>query len=210
MELEAILVNPNRSTGVSLLAESKLIKAILPALSFKQARLAISLLRKLPAKIDFPLALAALFADCETDSALQSLAALKLSRNHTKHVKFLLNNRGRLLNADMSLAELKIAVAEPYFDDLYELQRAIQKAKRKSTRPLTKVKQRIKALGDEELRPRPLLNGHDLIRMGAAPGPAFGQLTRELYVAQLEGTLQTKAEARQWAQKWLEKHKESN
>jgi hypothetical protein len=98
-------------------------------------------------------------------------------------------------------------LAEPYFGDLYELQRAIQKAKRQSTAVLTRLKKRIKALGDIELRPKPLLNGHDLIRLGAVPGPTLGQLAEEMYIAQLEGKLQTIEQAKQWVQRWLRKHR---
>ena len=110
----------------------------------------------------------------------------------------------------MSLAGLKKILAEPYFWDLYELQRAIQKTEgdgRESTAALVNLRKRIKALGDVELRPKPLLNGHDLIRLGAVPGPGLGQLSEELYIAQLEGKLQTPQQAEQWAQRWLGKHK---
>jgi poly(A) polymerase len=109
----------------------------------------------------------------------------------------------------MSLAGLKKILAEPYFRDLHEFQRAIQKAKgdgRRSIAALIKLRKRIKALGDVELQPKPLLDGHDLIRLGAVSGPGLGQLTEELYVAQLEGTLQTPEQAEQWARRWLQKH----
>ena len=33
------------------------------------------------------------------------------------------------------------------------------------------------------------------------------QLAEELYIAQLEGKLQTSQQAKQWAQNWLQKHK---
>jgi tRNA nucleotidyltransferase/poly(A) polymerase len=205
-ELEAILVNPCRRTGVALLSETGLIKMIFPALTPSQIRFTISVLAYLPVRVDFPLGLAALFADCQTDSALQSIRVLKLSRNQTKHIKFLLNNRGKLLNDKMSLAELKMTLAEPYFDDLYEFQKAIQKARGQTTKQLKNLKKRIKSLGDQELRPKPLLNGHELIQLGAVPGPTLGQLTRELYIAQLEGQLQSTVQAKQWAENWLQKH----
>ncbi|MHC4536260.1 MAG: hypothetical protein ACYS6K_20105 [Planctomycetota bacterium] len=67
---------------------------------------------------------------------------------------------------------------------------------------------RIKELGDIDLKPNPLLNGHDLIRLGAVPGPALGQLSQELYIAQLEGKLQSPEQAEQWVQKWLQRHRE--
>jgi poly(A) polymerase len=109
----------------------------------------------------------------------------------------------------MSLAELKKVLAEPYFGDLYELQKAIQKSKGKggkSIAALIALRKRINALGDVEPKPEPLLNGHDLIKLGAVPGPTLGQLAEEMYITQLEGTLQTPEQAKEWANRWLRKH----
>ncbi len=207
MELEGILVNPNRSAGVQLLFESGLAEAIFPGFAGEQVKFVISVLDELRKKVDFALALASLFAGYPTEFTLEKCAILKLSRSQNRHIKFLLSNRGKLLDDRMSLAELKMILAEPYFWDLYELQRAIQKAKRQSTAVLTRLKKRIKALGDVELRPKPLLDGRDLIRLGAVPGPALGQLAEEMYIAQLEGKLQTIEQAKQWVQRWLRKHR---
>ena len=210
IELEAILVNPNRSTGTSMLAESGLAEAIFTGFTGRRTEFAIDVLAQLPKKVDFALALASLFAGCSTEFALEKCRILKLSRNQNKHIKFLLANRGILLDDRMSLAELKMVLSEPYFLDLYELQRAIQKALpdgRPGIAALNRLRKRTKDLGDVELRPKPLLNGHDLIRLGAVPGPALGQLAEEMYVAQLEGQLQTPEQARQWTQKWLQKHR---
>jgi tRNA nucleotidyltransferase/poly(A) polymerase len=209
MELEGILVDPNRAAGASMLIESGLAEAIFPDLPPEQAKNSVGVLRQLRKKVDFPLALAAFFACAETDTAIRSCRILKPSRNQNKHMKFLLSNRGKLLDSKMSLAQLKKILAEPYFRDLYELQRAIQKAKgdrRRAVAPLIRLRRRIKALGDLELKPKPLLNGHDLIKLGATPGPALGQLAEEMYIAQLEGSLQTPAQAKEWAQHWLKKH----
>jgi len=206
-ELEALLVNPNRSAGASLLLETGLAKAIFPGFAAKDAKLGIEVLAQLRKKVDFALAMAAFFAGCSTEFAIEKCKALKFSRSLSRHVRFLLSNRGRLLDEKMSLAQLKMILAEPYFRDLYELQRAIQKAVTGSLAPLTKLKRRIKALGDVELKPKPLLDGHELIRLGAVPGPALGQLAEEMYIVQLEGILQTKPQARNWAQNWLKKHR---
>jgi len=209
IELEGILAGPNRSAGVSLLIESGLAEAIFPGFAGEQAQCAVSVLGQLRQRVDFALALAGLFAGCATEFAAQKCRILRLSRSRKKHIKFLLTNRGKLLNDRMSLAELKKILAEPYFWDLYELQRAIEKAAgggRKGLAPLIALRRRIKALGDVELRPKPLLNGHDLIRLGAVPGPALGQLSEEMYIAQLEGVLKTPAQAEKWATQWLKRH----
>lgn len=207
VELEATLVAPNRSSGVALMVKSGLIEAIFPDLSNKQTRLAISTLGNLRKKVDFALALSCLFADCDTDFAIKKCSILKLSRNQIKHIKFLLTNRDKLLNDKMSLAELKMVLAEPYFQDLYDLQKAIQKARQKSIMPLVNLRKRIKTLKGVELRPKPLLDGYELIRLGAVPGPTLGQLAEEMYIAQLEENLQKKEQAKKWVQKWLQKHK---
>ena len=210
VELEGILVNPNRSAGASMLAKSGLAEAIFAGFVGEQAKFAVSVLGELHKKIDFALALAGLFSGCPAEFAREKCRILKLSRSQNKHIKFLLTNRGKLLDDRMSLAELKIILAKPYFWDLYELQRAIEKAgpdERKGIAALSKLRKRIKALGDVELRPKPLLNGHDLIRLGAVPGPGLGQLAEEMYIAQLEGKLETAEQARQWAKKWLQKHR---
>jgi tRNA nucleotidyltransferase/poly(A) polymerase len=209
-ELEGILVDPNRSTGASLLVESRLAGAIFPGLAGEQVKFGISVLGRLRKRVDFALALAGFFSGCPTEFALQKCQILKLSRSQNKHIKFLLTNRERLLEEQMSLGRLKIILAEPYFWDLYELQRAVQKAKgggRKTVAALIGLRRRIKALGDTELRPKPLLNGHDLIRLGAVPGPGLGQLAEEMYIAQLEGGLQNRVQAEQWAQEWLQRHR---
>jgi poly(A) polymerase len=207
MELEAILVSPSRSAGVSLLTESGLAEAIFPGFSAEDTRFGIKVLAQLRKKVDFALALAAFLAGSPGKFAIEKCEVLKLSRNQTKLIKFLLETRGKLLDENMSLAKLKLIVSEPYFGDLYELQRAIQRAERKSVAALVNLRKRMKALGDVELRPKPLLDGHTLIRLGAAQGPELGQLAEEMYIAQLEGKLQDKEQAEQWVQNWLEKHK---
>ena len=62
-------------------------------------------------------------------------------------------------------------------------------------------------IDEKDIRPVPLLNGHKLMSLGATPGPMVGQLAQEMYIAQLEGQLNTKQQAEQWCQDWLAKHK---
>ena len=140
---------------------------------------------------------------------MERCETLKLSRKEERHLEFLLAHRGRLLDAGMSLAELKKLLAGPYFWDLYELERALQKAtgRKAGLSSLGRLRRRIRDLGDIDVKPKPLLNGHDLMRLGAVPGPALGQLAEELYVAQLEGEVQTIDQAERWAQAWLQRHR---
>jgi poly(A) polymerase len=50
-------------------------------------------------------------------------------------------------------------------------------------------------LGKADVRPPRLLGGDDLIALGYAPGPLFGDILAALEEAQLEGEVRTRAEA---------------
>ena len=166
------------------------------------------MLGRLRRKVDFPLALAAFFVGFPADWAMDKCEILKLSNKQIRHIEFLLSHRGRLLDSAMSLAQLKKLLAQPYFWDLYELERAIQKAaaSRQGLTQLGRLRRRIRDLGDVDVKPKPLLNGHDLMRLGAVPGPALGQLAEELYIAQLEGDVANREQAEQWVRAWLQRH----
>ena len=109
----------------------------------------------------------------------------------------------------MALAPLKKLLAQPCFWDLYELERATQKVQgdKEALSSLARLRRRLASLRGVEVKPKPLLNGHDLMRLGAVSGPMVGQLAEEIYVAQLEGHVQTPDEARQWVRRWLEHHR---
>jgi poly(A) polymerase len=206
-ELELLSAAAGRKKGVKLLIKTGLAERIFPI--FKNARtaeLAVKVFDYLPKGIVFELAVAALFVACRTGDAMENLKILKLSRNQLKHIKFLLERRGYLLNSDMGLAHLKLITSEPYFEDLYSLQKAIQKADGKSLSALLAVRRRADALAGSQLRPKPLLNGHELIQLGAEPGPQVGHVGRELYIEQLSENITTRQQALNWVRDWLKRH----
>lgn len=69
------------------------------------------------------------------------------------------------------------------------------------------LKRKIEEFRKEELRPKPLLNGDDLLALGMKAGPAMKPLLEEAYELQLEHHLETKEEAREWARKKLAEKK---
>ncbi|MFH1615338.1 MAG: CCA tRNA nucleotidyltransferase [Planctomycetota bacterium] len=208
MELEAIFATPRRADGAEKVILSGLGQAVFRGFEGEKARFGVSVLRHLRKQVDFALAISGFFAAFETKFALDWIEVLKLSRSRMRHIRFLLENRGILLEENMSTANLKLMLSEVYFEDLYELQRAIQRAKGAGITALVKIRKRARALADQELRPKRLLNGHDLIRLGAIPGPQVGQLAEELYIAQLEGNVCTEDQAKRWCTDWLEKRKD--
>jgi poly(A) polymerase len=57
------------------------------------------------------------------------------------------------------------------------------------------VRQRYQAMPEEDVRPRPLITGHDLITAGYVPGAQFKHILQAVEDAQLEGTITTPEEA---------------
>ena len=57
------------------------------------------------------------------------------------------------------------------------------------------AQRKLREVPPDELRPTPLVTGHDLIAAGCRPGPAFAAALREAEDAQLEGRVTTKEEA---------------
>ena len=206
-ELERILTHPNRAIGAQLLADSGLASAISNIFKGQSAAFGKTVLEHLPKAVDFPLALAAFWSGFETKDAMAQCRKLKLSNDHLKHVRFLLEKRDVLLDADMAISKLKLLMHEPYFWDLLTLQKAIQEAKDESDQPLRKIRKRALEIDEKDIRPKPLLDGHELMALGATPGPMVGQLSQEMYIAQLEGQLKSKKDAQEWCLTWLQRHK---
>jgi FXSXX-COOH protein len=50
---------------------------------------------------------------------------------------------------------------------------------------------RARELGVEHAPPDPLVKGRHLLALGAMPGPAIGEVLRDVYERQLEGTVAT-------------------
>jgi hypothetical protein len=57
------------------------------------------------------------------------------------------------------------------------------------------LKHQLETMSPEEIEPPKLINGRDLLAMGIPPGRALGAMLDKIYEAQLEGTVETRAQA---------------
>ena len=203
MEVQSALTHPNRHIAAALLDKSGLCKAIFPGFEGQSCNQGINVLRNLPDKCKYMLALAAFFACVETDFALKKSNVLMLSNAQQKKLRFLLDNRGRLLDDEMPLADLKILLASGYFDALFCLQKAIEMSSANSLESLETIKKRKEALADVDITPKPLLDGNELLELGVKPGPSVGKASREMYYAQLNEELNSRQQAVDWIKQWL-------
>lgn len=206
IELEGILTHPNRQMGVSIFIDSKLASEIFHDHDKKKKKKIIELFSHFPRDIDFALGLAGFFLYETVDLAMYHCHALRLSRNQLKHIRFLLENFSEIENPDLNLAQLKMLVSQPYFEDLFTLRKAYLVSNGLDQGQLRKLRRRVNSLAGKQLRPKPLLDGHELIALGVRPGPQVGHVSRELYIAQLCEDVQNKAQARNWVENWQKKH----
>ena len=124
---------------------------------------------------------------------------LKRSRHTRERVGFLVRHHLRHLQApQMRAATLKRFLATDGIDELLELARLDALASNGDLRSYEFCRDRLAELGSALIAPPPLLTGRDLITAGLSPGPAFGDLLRDVRDAQLEGEVSTRSEALDW------------
>jgi poly(A) polymerase len=121
---------------------------------------------------------------------------LKLSNEEKERVVWIVERHMVFKDVQkMRVGTLKRLIAHPYFPDLLAMHRADRLASSADLDNHDFCVAALKGFTAEELRPRPLLSGHDLMGLGIPAGPRIGALLRELEEAQLEGTVGTREEA---------------
>ncbi|MBI3313847.1 MAG: CCA tRNA nucleotidyltransferase [Candidatus Omnitrophica bacterium] len=101
----------------------------------------------------------------------------------------------------MRSGKLKQFVARPTFNEELELHRIDCLSSHGKLDNYYFLKEKLKEYEHEELKPKPWVNGHDLIDLGMKPGPKMKTLLEELYELQLEGAFKDRAEALDAAKK---------
>jgi poly(A) polymerase len=136
------------------------------------------------------------------EMAEEILRRLKRSRATWERVAYLVRNHLRHLQApNMRVSTLKRFLGEEGIDELLELTRIDALSANGDLQYYQFCKQKLTELKKEEIHPKPLLRGKDLIAMGFSPGPIFHEILRQLEEAQLGGELSSRAEAIEWVNK---------
>jgi poly(A) polymerase len=101
----------------------------------------------------------------------------------------------------MRSSTLKRMMARPTFPLELELHRIDCESSHGDLKHYDFLKQQLETMSVEEIDPPPLISGHELLAMGLHPGREVGRIKEAIRVAQLEGTVQTQAEALALARK---------
>jgi poly(A) polymerase len=96
---------------------------------------------------------------------------------------------------EMRESTLRRFLRRPGFDEHLELHRLDCESSHRRLRNYAFAIAKRQSLGEEDLRPTPLIGGDDLIGAGLTPGPAFRRILEAVEDAQLEGRLTSKADA---------------
>jgi poly(A) polymerase len=135
-------------------------------------------------------------AEVGAQLAANVLSRLRLSTEEIEQVKALVANHMRFKDVcDMRVSTLKRFLRLPAFEQHLELHRLDCLASNGYSDSYDFVRNQLQTLGADELRPRRLLTGDDLVAAGYTPGPSFGPALEAVESAQLEGRLHTREEA---------------
>jgi poly(A) polymerase len=130
------------------------------------------------------------------------LKRLKRSRLTWERVGYLVRNHLRHTQAPkMRVSTLKRFLGEEGIEELLELTRIDALSANGDLHYYEFCRQKLAELKDEEIHPKPLLGGKDLIAMGFTPGPSFHQILKQVEEAQLNGELSSREEAQDWVRK---------
>jgi poly(A) polymerase len=121
---------------------------------------------------------------------------LHFSGEDTEQIVALVANHMRFGDAGkMKESTLKRFMRLPKFDEHLDLHRMDCLSSHCDLTLYNFVRKRRLEVSEEEIRPKPLLSGDDLIKLGYPPGPRFREILSSVEDAQLEGSLHTRDEA---------------
>ena len=124
------------------------------------------------------------------------LTRLRFSSEQIEQIEALIANHMRFMHTgQMRESTLKRFLRMQDFAEHLELHRLDCLSSSGKLDSYKHVLGRLAELGEEELRPKPLLTGRDLIEQGYQPGPSFGKMLAMVEDAQLESRVRNKADA---------------
>lgn len=131
--------------------------------------------------------------------AVGILKRLHFSNDEIRQVEALVRYHLRWRHVrQMRESKLKRFLALDRFEEHLELHRLDCLASHRNLDNYYFVLEKLRQTPPEALKPRRLITGHDLIRLGFRPGPSFSEILREVEDAQLEARLSTPEEAREY------------
>jgi len=135
-------------------------------------------------------------AEVGTAMAAEICRRFRMSNDETAEVCALVANHMRFADVKrMKESTFKRFVRLPHFDEHLKLHRLDCLASHRDLELYDFTCKKLRELPPEQIRPRPLITGEDLIAAGYQPGPRFKELLAAVEDAQLEGSVRTREAA---------------
>ena len=133
-------------------------------------------------------------------------ARLRFSSDEAERIALLVRDHLKFMAVrDMRPSTLKRFLRQADFPEHLELHRIDCLASHGDLDNWAFCKETMERIGPEEIRPSPLIDGHDLIALGHAPGPAFRAVLIAVEDAQLDGRIASRTEALTLVREMFEK-----
>jgi poly(A) polymerase len=130
---------------------------------------------------------------------------LRFSQDQLAQISSLVENHLRFRDVhQMRQSTLKRFLRLPKFEEHLELHRLDCLSSHRNLENYEFVRSKLLEHTEEAIRPRPLLNGDDLIGMGYRPGPRFKEILEDTEDAQLEGRIASREDALQFVREHFE------
>jgi poly(A) polymerase len=131
--------------------------------------------------------------------SIRLLKKFRFSNRDREDIVACVENHMRIMEAPkMRAATLKRLLSRPTFKEELILHRVDCIASHKDLTVWRFLKRKDREFKQKPLIPEPLLDGHELIKMGFTPGPIFGKIHREMVDMQMDGKLKNKSQAKKW------------
>ncbi len=127
------------------------------------------------------------------------LHRLKFSNEKRRKIVDMIQNHMRFMHApQMRESTLKKLIRRETFEDELELHRLDCLASHGSLDIYDFLVGKWKEFPPEEIKPAPMISGHDLVEMGFTPGPIFQKILSSVEEMQLERKLDSREDALKW------------
>ena len=136
------------------------------------------------------------------EMADQILTRLRFPNDQKSQICTLVQNHMRFMDVQkMREGKLKMMLQAPTFPEELKMHRIDCLACHGKLENWHFLNKKLSEYSEEDLKPTPLINGHDLLNLGLSAGPKLGEILEAIWEHQLEGTLRTKEDALSWVRK---------
>jgi poly(A) polymerase len=140
--------------------------------------------------------------DVGVKMAAEILRRLRFSNYETDQILALVENHMRFGDVQrMKQSTLKKFLRLPSFDEHLELHRIDCLSSHGHLDSYEYSRQQLQSMPPDEIRPKPLISGRDLMEQGYKPGPRFKEILSAVEDAQLEGRLASHDAAMEYVRK---------